>query len=542
MISKMTRSAFYLIVPILFLSAAALSCSPSENNTPDSSVSPDTNPGDNPGDNPGEDPGSEITDNIYTFVASPLQEKWAAGDQIYVHGAIGSWCQVVTLEASDISEDGKMAKGKLGSDVMEKLADPDGLYAAWPDQAVKHLKSKIGSRTTFEACEGLLTAAYLEDKTFNFIDVSSGITFSVSGDYDRYALCSGYRVGLNVTSFDVDYTSAKTSLTLNSDGYPYKYGNVETGKNNRIWLPGGTTFKGGFTIFLGKGDNWTASYTEEKDITLAPGKMEELGDISSLAKPYEGMAPRMPVLTGSEKFTVKLAELSGLYLGEDESFLWGVGDEGDLGKISFKGEVLYSFHIGGDAEDVSLDSRTGDLLIGLEPQGVGLVKAPDFNTRVTTLFNIPACSGYGNSGIEGLTYYKDGMVFAGAQANSHLFLCDLDGKKVIHDWKMWKKELVSEIAGLCYDPLTDWLWIIDSENKMIYVFSAQKIYDTVESGEDIYSALLGAYPVGTPENPESVCVDHKNSCVWVGDDLGDSTSYLYKYSFTGLDDFNIAKK
>ena len=37
------------------------------------------------------------------------------------------------------------------------------------------------------------------------------------------------------------------------------------------------------------------------------------------------------------------------------------------------------------------------------------------------------------------------------------------------------------------------------------------------------------------ENPESVCVDHKHSCIRVGDDYG-STSYLYRFDFTGLDD------
>lgn len=529
-----------LSLPVLFLASfAVFSCNPSSESTiPDTEINHGTDPGDEQGQEQDKD-SVENTDDIYTFVASPLQGKWEPGDQVYVHGSIGSWYEVVTLDAASISADGKTATAQLGEDVKEKLADPDGLYAAWPDQAVKHLKSKIGSRTTFETCEGLLTAAYLEDKTFKFIDVSSGLSFTVSGDYDQYALCSGYRIGLNTTAFEVDYTSAKITLTQKSDGYPYKYGAVEPEKENKIWLPGGLTFKGGYTIFFGKGDSWTASYAMGEELKLEPGKTVELGDITSSLKPYTGMAPKMPVLTGSSKFTTKLAELSGLYLSEDESFLWGVGDEGDLGEISFTGEVLSSFHIGGDAEDVSRNPVTGDLLIGLEPQGVGVVKAPDFNTRVTTLFNISACSGYGNSGIEGLTYYKDGMVFAGAQANSHLFLCNLEGKNVIHDWKMWKKELVSEIAGLCYDPLTDWLWIIDSENKMIYVFSAQKIYSTIESGEDIYAALLGAYPVSTPENPESVCVDHKNSCVWVGDDLGDSTSYLYKYHFTGLDDFII---
>lgn len=517
---------------IVFLSLTAIvlsvtmcySCNPAEK---------PLGPVEEPDSGPSLDP-----ERTYTFVASSLQEKWNVGDQIYVHGSIGSWYEVITLEASNISEDGKTAKAELG-EVLEKPADPDGLYAAWPDQSVKHLKTKIGSKTSFEKCEGLLTAAYLDGTTFNFVDVSSGISFTVTGDYDQYALCSTYRTGLNVTAFEVDYTSAKTTMSIKSDGYPYKYGSVESGSATKIWLPGDLLLQNGYTIFLGKGDNWTAYYAVTTDLKLEPGKTKDLGDITSSLTAYNGMPPKMPVMTGSSKVPVKLAELSGLYLSEDESFLWGVGDEGDLGKISFDGEVISSFHIGGDSEDVSRDPRTGDLLIGLEPQGVGLVKAPGFNTRATTLFNISACSEYGNSGIEGLTYYKDGMIFAGAQANSHLFICDLDKKAVIHDWKMWNKQLVSEIAGLCYDPLTDWLWIIDSENKMIYVFSTQKIYSTIESMEDIYTALLGAYPVSAPANPESVCVDHKNSCVWVGDDLGDSTSYLYRYNFSGLDDFNL---
>jgi hypothetical protein len=35
-------------------------------------------------------------------------------------------------------------------------------------------------------------------------------------------------------------------------------------------------------------------------------------------------------------------------------------------------------------------------------------------------------------------------------------------------------------------------------------------------------------------------VDHKNQCVWVGDDYG-STSYIYKYELSGMDDFLIGE-
>nr|MCR5560688.1 hypothetical protein [Bacteroidales bacterium] len=84
-----------------------------------------------------------------------------------------------------------------------------------------------------------------------------------------------------------------------------------------------------------------------------------------------------------------------------------------------------------------------------------------------------------------------------------------------------------EIAGLCYDPLTDWLWIIDSESRNIFAMSGD--------AED----LLVYYYMGHLDNPEAICVDHANSCIWVGDDAG-NPSHLYRFDFTGLDDAIIA--
>ncbi|MBO7643997.1 MAG: SdiA-regulated domain-containing protein [Bacteroidales bacterium] len=519
----MRRSLILMITTAIF-TVAVVSC----NKTPDPN-GPDT-----PGNTDPEKPDTPDTPDdgtlkpgTFKFVASTLQERWNAGDQIFVHGNLGSWAQTVTLKASDISADGKTASAYLEG-VIEKPAEPDGLYAAWPDAAVIHGNGKLGTLTNFSSCDGLLTAAYLDGDTFNFIDVSSSLTFSVNGDYDQYAICANDRNGIIVTNFVVNHTSAGTTLTQKQNtGYPFKYGTLESGRTVKLWLPGDMTLKGGVTIFLGKNGQWPAIYSSDTDIKLEPGKTTGIGDITSGVKSYDGPEPRMPQMGNSTKFTVNFNELSGLCLSKDEDFLWTVGDNGDLAKLSFTGEVLYQFHIGGDAEGISRNPETEDLIIGLEPDGVGIVKAPGYNTRVTTLFSIPAARNYGNSGVEGLTYYKNGKVLAGAQSNSHLFLYDLASKTLIWEKKMYDKALVSEIAGLFYDPLTDWLWIIDSEARKVFVFLIGE--------EDGSTTLLGAYPVNGPGNPESVCVDHKNSCIWVGDDDG-STSYLYRYDFTGLDD------
>ena len=226
-------------------------------------------------------------------------------------------------------------------------------------------------------------------------------------------------------------------------------------------------------------------------------------------------------------FGQEFNELSGICLSADGDFIWAVGDDGELAKLTLEGGVIESHYISGDAEAISRNPETGDLLIGMEPDGVGIIYAPDFKGHTKTLFSVAKAKNYGNAGIEGLTYYKDGMIYAGSQTDSRLFCIELATGTVLWDKAMYDKQCVSEIADLCYDPLTDWLWIMDSERKMILVFNG----DTTQ--------FLGAYSV-SGSNPESVFVDHMHSCVWVGDDYG-NPSYLYRYDFTGLDDANIAQ-
>ena len=516
----MKRLLSFLLLPAVVICLTVVSCEPTPQD-PEPGNEENTDPGTvDPGTNPGEDE-QTVKPGTYKFVASTLKGKWEAGDKIYVHGSLGSWAEVVTLSAADISADGKTATGDL-STVTDLPAKPDGLYAGWPDEAVKHSIKKIGAKTSFESCDGLLTVAYLKDDTFTFIDVSSALTFNVSGDFDNYALAAGDRSGVVVSSFDIEYTSEKTSYSTTSTGYPFKYGTVQSGKKVTVWMPGDMTLKG-VCIYLAKGDNWTKVYTLADDVKLKPAETKDLGDITSKLTDYDGLAPRMPMIVGEPtRYTVSFNELSGLCLSADEDFLWSVGDDGELAKIDFEGKVIESHYISGDTEAISRNRVTGDLLIGLEPDGVGIIKAPDFSGNVKTLYSISACKNYGNSGIEGLTYYKDGTVLTGAQANSHLICTNLSTGEVLWERKMYDKNLVSEIADLCYDPLTDWLWIIDSEAKKVFVFNSDA------------SQLLGAYPI-TGSNPESVCVDHKHSCIWVGDDYG-STSYIYKYQVTGLDD------
>ena len=495
---------------MIFAGMSACSC----NNTPDTDQTEQT-------DQPQLKPGA------YKFVASTLKGTWEEGDMIYVKGGTGSTSETVTIKASDLSDGGRIATLTLG-DVTADYLEPDGLYAAWPDDAVQHSFGVLKPKTTFKKCDRAICAAYLKDGVFMFIDASSAIDFTISGGYEEYAFAATSKDGLIYASADVEYSSAKNKITpKQSDGYPFIYGTVSNSAKNRILFTGEVSMKGGYTLFLKKGGKWCATYSTDKDVTLKTGEPLELGDITGKVSAYNGPEPKMPQMHKFTKFTMEdFNELSGICLSADEDFLWGIDDDGKLGKISFEGKLLHSYYVGPDPEEVSLNYDTKDLLIAIEPKGVGLLKPSDYNNdkKYTKIFSIPGTDIQDtNAGMEGLTYYKDGKVFVGTQTNSHLYLCDLATGEVLWDKILYNKNLVSEIAGLYFDPLTEWLWIIDSENKKIFVFDQEA------------NQLLGAYSVADVANPESVCVDHKHSCVWVGDDYG-STSYLFKYEFTGLDD------
>ena len=251
----------------------------------------------------------------------------------------------------------------------------------------------------------------------------------------------------------------------------------------------------------------------------------------------------MPEVSGNTKYSVSFNELSGLCVDPSGEFLWCLGDGSEISQISIDGQLLHRAALRTtsgstiDSEGISYNYDNGDLLISGEPNVVCRIPAADIPgiftestfRGVVALTSIADAKGFGNSGAEGCTYYKDGFAYIGTQTGSYLYLYNLETGEVV-----WRKNLremypsITEIAGLCYDPLTDWLWVVDSESHKFFALTGDA------------ESLLGAYTLKTRSNEESICVDHKNSCVWIGDDYG-STSYIYRYDMTGLDDFNITE-
>lgn len=224
-----------------------------------------------------------------------------------------------------------------------------------------------------------------------------------------------------------------------------------------------------------------------------------------------------PVKGSQKKYTVNMAELSGLCLHTDKSFLWGVGDQGDIVKIDFEGKFEKVISRTLDMESVTIDPETGDLYLGCEPDVVVKFSAPDYNTYETVI-RVEDAKDYGNSGVEGISWYKDGMILVGAQTGANMWAYKLDGTLV------WKKSMrtvaigMVEIADIHYDPVKDQIWIIDSETQCIYLFSGDA------------TTHLATYPVSFGGNCESVHVDYDNNCVWIANDS--EPSQLFKISFT----------
>ena len=477
----------------------------------------------------------------YTFVASPLKEKWNAGDQIYVQGSYGPAAQVITLTSGQISADGTTATVDLSGDLFKYFSDPDPLYAAWPAEVVEKDDGLVNKVLTFSSCDKLITQAYLDGTEFKFKDISALISFTVSGGYDRFIIAGAQRPGLRFTgSYKNEYSSEKTTPDKpKNDGYPFREESLEDGASNILWFPSGITLGGGFTLYFAKGDEWTACYTYTDDVKLKAGQKLELGDISGQLVSYDGGKPRMPEVTEITKFTVKFNELSGICVDLSGDFVWALGDSGEICQVSLEGELLNRAELRTttgsslDSEGMAFNYDTGDIIISCEANVVCKIPADKVSEifaesrfkGVEKLFDIADAKSFGNAGAEGCAYYKDNLAYIGTQTGSYLYLVNLETGEVL--WRKGLREMhtvITEIAGLCYDPLTDWLWVIDSESHKFFALTGDA------------EQLLGAYTLKTRSNEESICVDHKNGCVWVGDDYG-STSYIYKYEMSGLDDF-----
>ena len=267
----------------------------------------------------------------------------------------------------------------------------------------------------------------------------------------------------------------------------------------------------------------------------APGRYE---------RPDENIQPAALPVMGKVLFTKKLQtsdqklwvpELSGLCLSKDGDFLWGCDDNGGLYKINFDGTFSLHWDKSAEMEGLAMDYSTGTMYIGLEDSSNSgyIVPSPGYNSKTNFGWTVEGVSSMGNSGVEGIAWYK-GDLYLGTQTGATLFHYKLDGTLVSKKSLRDVCSTISEIAGLDYDEEHDYLWVIDSNSN-----KDKPQYDpyTIYLFDGAATKLLAKYYIGefADWNPEAICVDKKNGCIWIGEDCGDEKfSILHKVEFSNL--------
>lgn len=249
----------------------------------------------------------------------------------------------------------------------------------------------------------------------------------------------------------------------------------------------------------------------------------------------------LPVMGGHKYWKLRVSdsnyvpELSGLCLSKDGDFLWGCDDNGGLYKINFDGTFSLHWDKSAEMEGLAMDPATGTMYIGLEDSSNSgyIVPAPNYKSKTNFGWVVEGASGMGNSGVEGIAWYK-GDLYLGTQTGATLFHYTLSGQLKSKKSLRTVCSTISEIAGLDYDPEHDWLWVIDSNSNR-----NNPQYDpyTIYLFDGAATKLLAKYAIGSFANwnPEAICVDKKNGCIWVGEDCGDEKfSLLWKIDFTNL--------
>lgn len=198
----------------------------------------------------------------------------------------------------------------------------------------------------------------------------------------------------------------------------------------------------------------------------------------------------------------------GWYAASDENGIWHIARDGKSVPVWTQKDL--------DCEGITIDPKTKDIYYVVEGrQELCRLKAPDYKDS-ETLLTLSDIAFDTNHGLEGLTWYKKDIVYIGNQYDPVEFI-----KYSVKQGRILSRTTLdgtAEIGGLFYDPKTDHLWIMDSFKFFIRLCTPD--------GE-----VLQSYPIPFIANAECCCVDHANSCLWVGDD---ETGQIYKIRFYNL--------
>lgn len=225
-------------------------------------------------------------------------------------------------------------------------------------------------------------------------------------------------------------------------------------------------------------------------------------------QPEDPVTAKYYTITGYESFSTEVGELSSLCLNQKKDGLYAVGDEGEVFEIGFDGKTRKILMKKGGHDWEGVDCHGSDLLLMEETEST-IYKLSGDRISMVAKIDIPG-GGASGKGPEGIMCMNS-LVYIGNQAQPTRIVKYNMAQNKTEGW--FDVKFVSKnISDLCYDPVDNTMWVIDSKGPAFY-------HCTLEG------TLIATYQIPFVEQAEGLAVDHAQGIAWVG---CDKTSKLYK--------------
>lgn len=218
-----------------------------------------------------------------------IKTKWVAGDQIVVHGEYAKDQVTVTLEAGDISGNGKTASKTVDGLRPYRRDDCSSvLYASYPASASNNIKHCC-FYSAFKNENKQLLAACNEGDTFTFVNLSAVITFKVKGDYDGYSFTARKDISIGGDLFQVKITDQEKNLKQYLENPTPTIMRTELTADglteNVFFVPGGLNLSGGYLLRFYKDGEAIMGTKDLEPFQLSAGTVFDMGDLTDLLTP-----------------------------------------------------------------------------------------------------------------------------------------------------------------------------------------------------------------------------------------------------------------
>ena len=264
------------------------------------------------------EPDPETRTLTFSLPETGFKTAWVAGDEIVVHGEYAAREVTVRLEASDISDDGKTAVKEV-SNLYPYVNEECGstLYASWPASATGNLKHCFYYSGFNKTDTPLLAACDIENK-FEFHNISSSITFQVTGDFDSFVFSSRKDAPIGYEFYQVKITDQVTNLSqFHSGPLVNIYGDLagEPGSVQTIYIPGDIDLPKGYVLKFGKDGKLTKAVTDKGAYAVDQCGSIDLGDVTDRLEDFgvEIDTGSAVALDGSGTANSYIVDAAGVY-------------------------------------------------------------------------------------------------------------------------------------------------------------------------------------------------------------------------------------